>query len=147
MTALPQVEKEIVRPLASREMDSLQRRTAAEQTLGSRLADCLAATPLAPAIGMGGVGMSEQGMSEHGTGEAGPDAWLNYGELSLRVGQIAARLQGLAVGERVGLYLERGPDLVACLLAFLRLCAARAGFSGGAAAGYRPSGPALGGDL
>ncbi|KTA86006.1 amonabactin biosynthesis glycine adenylation protein AmoH [Aeromonas salmonicida] len=121
MTALPQVEKESVKPLASREMDSLQRRTAAEQTLGSRLADCLAATPLAPAIGMGGVGMSEQGMSEHGTGEAGPDAWLNYGELSLRVAQIAARLQGLAVGERVGLYLERGPDLVASLLACLRL--------------------------
>ncbi|WP_429193294.1 amonabactin biosynthesis glycine adenylation protein AmoH [Aeromonas salmonicida] len=106
MTALTQVEKESVKPLANREMGSLQRRTAAEQTLGSRLADCLAATPLAPAIGMG---------------DAGPGAWLNYGELSLRVGQIAARLQGLAVGERVGLYLARGPDLVACLLACLRL--------------------------
>ncbi|MGX8249681.1 peptide synthetase, partial [Escherichia coli] len=66
MTALPQVEKESVKPLASLEMNSLQRRTAAEQTLGSRLADCLAATPLAPAIGMG---------------EASPGAWLNYGEL------------------------------------------------------------------
>lgn len=106
MTVLTQVEKESVKPLANREMGSLQRRTAAEQTLGSRLADCLAATPLAPAIGMG---------------DAGPGAWLNYGELSLRVGQIAARLQGLAVGERVGLYLARGPDLVACLLACLRL--------------------------
>src|SRR5690606_38437886 len=71
MTALTQVEKESVKPLANREMGSLQRRTAAEQTLGSRLADCLAATPLAPAIGMG---------------DAGPGAWLNYGELSLRVG-------------------------------------------------------------
>ena len=29
-----------------------------EHSLGSRLAACLAATPLAPAIGMGGVGMS-----------------------------------------------------------------------------------------
>ena len=47
MTALTQVEKESVKPLANREMGSLQRRTAAEQTLGSRLADCLAATPLA----------------------------------------------------------------------------------------------------
>ncbi len=92
-----------------------------EHSLGSRLAACLAATPLAAAIRLGGVGMTEQGISEHGMGEAGPGAWLNYGELSLRVGQIAARLQGLAVGERVGLYLARSPDLVASLLACLRL--------------------------
>ncbi|WP_412705198.1 Dimodular nonribosomal peptide synthase [Aeromonas rivipollensis] len=94
---------------------------AREHSLGSRLAACLAATPLAPAIRLGGAGRSEQGISEHGMGEAGPGAWLNYGELSLRVGQIAARLQGLAVGERVGLYLARSPDLVASLLACLRL--------------------------
>ncbi|MDM5102946.1 amino acid adenylation domain-containing protein [Aeromonas salmonicida] len=116
MTILTQIDQAPVKPKAHRELSPPQGGLATEQTLGSRLADCLAATPLAPAIGMGGVGMSEQG-----TGEAGPGAWLNYGELSLRVGQIAARLQGLAVGERVGLYLERGPDLVACLLACLRL--------------------------
>lgn len=121
MTVLTQIDQAPVKPRAHRELSPPQGGLATEQTLGSRLADCLAATPLAPAIGMGGVGMSEQGMSEHGTDEAGPGAWLNYGELSLRVGQIAARLQGLAVGERVGLYLARGPDLVASLLACLRL--------------------------
>ncbi|MFM4803653.1 amonabactin biosynthesis glycine adenylation protein AmoH [Aeromonas bivalvium] len=80
--------------------------------LGTRLAACLAATPLAPAIRMG----------EAGTGEGGSDAqWLSYGALNARVGEIAARLQGLAVGERVGLYLSRSPDLVASLLACLSL--------------------------
>lgn len=80
--------------------------------LGSRLAACLAATPLAPAIRMGGAGISEGGSDEQ---------WLSYGALNARVGQIAARLQGLAVGERVGLYLARSPELVASLLACLRL--------------------------
>lgn len=70
--------------------------------LGTRLADLLGGTPLAPAIGMEG-------------------RWLTYAELSVRVDQIAAGLQGLAVGERVGLYLDRTPDLVASLLACLRL--------------------------
>ncbi|MBP9659866.1 MAG: AMP-binding protein, partial [Aeromonas sp.] len=80
--------------------------------LGARLAACLAATPLAPAIRMGGEGISEGGSDEQ---------WLSYGALNDRVAQIAARLQGLAVGERVGLYLSRSPDLVASLLACLRL--------------------------
>ncbi|RWT73922.1 AMP-binding protein, partial [Aeromonas caviae] len=80
--------------------------------LGARLAACLAATPLAPAIRMGGEGISEGGSDEQ---------WLSYGALNARVGEIAARLQGLAVGERVGLYLSRSPDLVASLLACLRL--------------------------
>ena len=111
MSALNQVDQPFVKQKANRAVGSPQGRLAAEQTLSSRLANCLAATPLAPAIGMGGVGMSEQG----------PGAWLNYGELNQRVGQIAARLKGLAVGERVGLYLERGPDLVASVLACLRL--------------------------
>ncbi|MGY3942853.1 amino acid adenylation domain-containing protein [Aeromonas tecta] len=70
--------------------------------LGTRLASLLGGTPLAPAIGMDG-------------------GWLTYGELHGRVDQIAASLQGLAVGERVGLYLDRTPDLVASLLACLRL--------------------------
>ena len=80
--------------------------------LGARLAACLAASPLAPAIRMGGEGISEGGSDEQ---------WLSYGALNARVGEIAARLQGLAVGERVGLYLSRSPDLVASLLACLRL--------------------------
>ena len=80
--------------------------------LGARLAACLAATPLAPAIRMGGEGISEGGSDEQ---------WLSYGALNVRVGEIAARLQGLAVAERVGLYLSRSPDLVASLLACLRL--------------------------
>ncbi|OJW67298.1 MAG: peptide synthetase [Aeromonas sp. 62-46] len=80
--------------------------------LGARLAACLAATPLAPAIRMGVAGISEDGSGEQ---------WLSYGALNARVGEIAARLQGLAVGERVGLYLPRSPDLVASLLASLRL--------------------------
>lgn len=80
--------------------------------LGSRLAACLAASPLAPAIVMG--------RAEPHEGAAG-DCWLSYRALNNRVTQIAARLQGLAVGERVGLYLARGPDLVASLLACLRL--------------------------
>ncbi|MGV2843461.1 amonabactin biosynthesis glycine adenylation protein AmoH [Aeromonas hydrophila] len=80
--------------------------------LGARLAACLAATPLAPAIRMGGESISEGGSDEQ---------WLSYGALNDRVAQIAARLQGLAVGERVGLYLSRSPDLVASLLACLRL--------------------------
>ncbi|MDH1636731.1 amonabactin biosynthesis glycine adenylation protein AmoH, partial [Aeromonas caviae] len=80
--------------------------------LGARLAACLAASPLAPAIRMGGEGISEGGSDEQ---------WLSYGALNVRVGEIAARLQGLAVGERVGLYLSRSPDLVASLLACLRL--------------------------
>lgn len=124
MSALNQVDQPFVKQKANRAVGSPQGRLATEQTLSSRLANCLAATPLAPAIGMGGVGMSEQG----------PDAWLNYGELNQRVGQIAARLKGLAVGERVGLYLERGPDLVASVLASLRLSAAlprRSGSRGG----------------
>ncbi|MBV7413124.1 amino acid adenylation domain-containing protein [Aeromonas sp. sif2433] len=74
----------------------------APRGLGARLADLLGATPLAPAIGMDGH-------------------WLTYAGLNLRVDQIAASLQGLAVGERVGLYLTRSPDLVASLLACLRL--------------------------
>lgn len=86
--------------------------------LGARLAACLAATPLAPAIRMG-VGMSVE-MAEIRDG-ATAGQWLSYGALNARVGQIAARLQGLAVGERVGLYLSRSPDLVASLLACLRL--------------------------
>lgn len=61
---------------------------------------------------MGGEGIREGGSDEQ---------WLSYGALNARVGEIAARLQGLAVGERVGLYLSRGPDLVASLLACLRL--------------------------
>ena len=73
-----------------------------EQGLGVRLARVLEGTPLAPAIGMDGH-------------------WLSYGELDARVGQIAASLRGLGVGERVGLYLTRSPDLVASLLACLRL--------------------------
>lgn len=80
--------------------------------LGARLAACLAASPLAPAIRMGGEGIGEGGSDEQ---------WLSYGALNARVGEIAARLQGLAVGERVGLYLPRSPDLVASLLACLRL--------------------------
>jgi non-ribosomal peptide synthetase component F len=61
-------------------------------------------------------------MGGEGIGEGGSDEqWLSYGALNARVGQIAARLQGLAVGERVGLYLSRSPDLVASLLACLRL--------------------------
>ncbi|MEG0007021.1 MAG: amino acid adenylation domain-containing protein [Aeromonas sp.] len=73
-----------------------------EQGLGVRLARVLGGTPLAPAIGMNG-------------------RWQSYGELDARVGQIAASLRGLGVGERVGLYLTRSPDLVASLLACLRL--------------------------
>ncbi|MGL5813188.1 MAG: amino acid adenylation domain-containing protein [Aeromonas sp.] len=73
-----------------------------EQGLGVRLARVLGGTPLAPAIAMNGH-------------------WLSYGELDARVGQIAAGLRGLGVGERVGLYLTRTPDLVASLLACLRL--------------------------
>lgn len=79
--------------------------------LGARLAACLAASPLAHAIRMGGEGISEGGSDEQ---------WLSYGALNARVGEIAARLQGLAVGERVGLYLSRGPDLVASLLGIAR---------------------------
>lgn len=70
--------------------------------LSARLAGLLGGTPLAPAIGMDG-------------------RWLTYADLQRRVDQIAASLQGLAVGERVGLYLDRTPDLVASLLACLRL--------------------------
>lgn len=73
-----------------------------EQGLGVRLARVLGGTPLAPAIAMNGH-------------------WQSYGELEARVGQIAASLRGLGVGERVGLYLARSPDLVASLLACLRL--------------------------
>ncbi|MGY6037326.1 amino acid adenylation domain-containing protein [Aeromonas sp. AE23HZ002T15] len=73
-----------------------------EQGLGVRLARVLGGTPLAPAIAMNGH-------------------WLSYGELDSRVGQIAASLRGLGVGERVGLYLTRTPDLVASLLACLCL--------------------------
>ena len=58
--------------------------------LGKRLAACLAATPLAPAIRMGGEGLSEGGSDEQ---------WLSYGALNDRVAQIAARLQGMAGGE------------------------------------------------
>ncbi len=72
------------------------------QGLSARLTSMLNGTPLAPAIAMDGV-------------------WQDYGALSGRVDQIAASLQGLAVGERVGLYLDRTPDLVASLLACLRL--------------------------
>ena len=71
------------------------------QGLSARLTSMLNGTPLAPAIAMDGV-------------------WQGYGALSGRVDQIAASLQGLAVGERVGLYLDRTPDLVASLLACLR---------------------------
>ncbi|HDZ8857285.1 TPA: peptide synthetase, partial [Aeromonas dhakensis] len=41
--------------------------------LGARLAACLAATPLAPAIRMGGEGISEGGSDEQ---------WLSYGALN-----------------------------------------------------------------
>lgn len=57
--------------------------------LDARLAACLAATPLAPAICMG-VGMSVE-MAESRDG-ATAGQWLSYGALNDRVGQIAARL-------------------------------------------------------
>ncbi|KUE79945.1 peptide synthetase [Aeromonas schubertii] len=74
----------------------------ASADLAGSLRARLAANPDAPAITMGGQ-------------------TLSYGALIERVGQIAGLLEGLAVGERVGLYLTRSPDLVASLLACLRL--------------------------
>ncbi|ENY70420.1 dimodular nonribosomal peptide synthetase [Aeromonas diversa CDC 2478-85] len=74
----------------------------ASADLAGSLRARLEANPDAPAITMGGQ-------------------TLSYGALIERVGQIAGLLEGLAVGERVGLYLTRSPDLVASLLACLRL--------------------------
>lgn len=88
--------------VATKEAGVTQSHSPQRAGLSARLAGLLGGTPLAPAIGMEGD-------------------WLTYADLQRRVDQIAASLQGLAVGERIGLYLDRTPDLVASLLACLRL--------------------------
>lgn len=51
------------------------------------------------------------------------DARLSYAQLDRRSRQLARHLreQGIATGERVGLFLDNGPDMVVAILALLRL--------------------------
>jgi amino acid adenylation domain-containing protein len=57
---------------------------------------------------------------------AGKTGTLRYAELDDAAGQVAARLAGLGIGrdDRVGLLLERGPDVAVAMLGVLRAGAA-----------------------
>ncbi|CAL9674367.1 Tyrocidine synthase 3 (plasmid) [Streptomyces sp. enrichment culture] len=54
------------------------------------------------------------------------DASVSYGQLNSRANQLARLLEdhGVGRGDVVGVYLDRGPELVECLLAVLKLGAA-----------------------